>query len=86
MGMKETIRRTAFLAAAAAMSNEVAEYFDTGRRHTHTERPYHRPADLPRWRVGDHILFAKNAADAEKYARKRGLWTEGCTVKPLKEE
>ncbi len=85
MGMKETIRRTAFLAAAVAMSNDIAEYFDTGRRRQ-PERPYQRPADLPKFRIGEHVLFAKDEKTAIKYAKKRGLWKEGCTVEPINEK
>ena len=81
MSLKKTIFMAAAMAALAGMGND----FYSGKRHSEG-KPYPKPASLPRWRVGEHILFAKNAADAEKYARKRGLWKEGCTVEPINEQ
>ena len=83
MGLKEQIRMCAFLAAAVATSNEVSGYFDTGCRKK-TEQPYRRPADLPKWRCGEHIIYAKDEKTAMKYAKKRGLWRKGITIELVK--
>ncbi len=80
MGLKEQFRMNAFLAAAVATSNEINEYFNTGRRKK-TEQPYRRPADLPKWRYGEHIIYAKDEKTAMKYVKKRGFWKEGYSVK-----
>lgn len=36
--------------------------------------------DLPQWKVGEHIIFAKDANTAKKYAKRRGLWKEYYTI------
>lgn len=30
--------------------------------------------DLPTWKVGKHLIHAKNSKNALKYIKKRGLW------------
>lgn len=45
--------------------------------------PTHPRRDLPRWDVNGHVIFAKDAKTAEKYAKKRGLWVPGTIVKPI---
>ena len=40
--------------------------------------------DLPKWKVGDNIIYAKDEKTAMKYAKKRGFWREGMTVELVK--
>ena len=54
--------------------------FDTGTRIVPS---YPTRRDLPRWDIGGHIIFAKDAKTAEKYAKKRGFWAAGAIVKPI---
>lgn len=63
----------------AAADND-KKIFDTGTRIIPS---YPTRRDLPRWDVNGHIIFAKDAKTAEKYAKKRGLWVPGTMVKPI---
>jgi hypothetical protein len=41
--------------------------------------------NLPKWKVGKHYIYAKNAKDALKYAKKRGLWNgKSCPITVVK--
>lgn len=80
--MKRGLSSNFLLAAAmlmAAASND-KRFFDTG---TQIVPSYPTSRDLPRWDVNGHIIFAKDAKTAEKYAKKRGLWIPGTIVKPI---
>lgn len=39
--------------------------------------------DLPKWKVGEHTIFAKDANTAKKYAKRRGLWKEYYTIEKV---
>lgn len=48
-------------------------------------RPYQTPSqkrDLPAWKVGEHIIHAKDEKTAMKYAKKRGLWSPDLVIVP----
>ena len=68
---------TAMMMEAAANDKPI---FDTVTR---TVPRYTTRRDLPRWDVNGHVIFAKDAKTAEKYAKKRGLWVPGTIVKPI---
>ena len=68
---------TAMMMAAACTDKKI---FDTGTRIVPSS-PTKR--DLPCWDVNGHVIFAKDAKTAEKYAKKRGLWVPGTMVKPI---
>ena len=73
------------LLAAATMMMAAAtdkQLFDTGPSKIYV-KPIQKH-DLPRWDVNGHVIFAKDAKTAEKYAKKRGLWRSGTIVKPIK--
>ena len=73
----------ALLAAGAML---MASAYDKKLFDTGTSRVYFKKItkqDLPRWDVGGQIIFAKDAKTAEKYAKKRGMWRPGMTVKPI---
>ena len=69
---------TAMMMAAAGNDKKI---FNTGTR---TVPSYPTRRDLPRWDVNGHVIFAKDAKTAEKYAKKRGLWASGIVIKPIK--
>ena len=71
------------LATAAMMMAATSDkqLFDTGPSKIYV-KPIQKH-DLPRWDVNGHIIFAKDAKTAEKYAKKRGLWVPGTIVKPI---
>lgn len=79
--MKHKVYRDLLMTAMimAAVSNG-KNIFDTGTRIVPS---YHGGRDLPRWDINGHIIFAKDAKTAEKYAKKRGLWVPGTIVKPI---
>lgn len=64
----------------AAAGNDGKMLFDTGTR---TVPSYPARRDLPCWDVNGHVIYAKDAKTAEKYAKKRGLWVPGTIVKPI---
>lgn len=70
---------TAAIMMAAASAKQL---FDTGPSKVYV-KPIQRK-DLPCWKVNGHVIFAKDAKTAEKYAKKRGLWRPGTIVKPIK--
>lgn len=68
---------TAMMMAAAGNDKKI---FDTGTRIVPS---YPTRRDFPRLDVNGHVIFAKDAKTAEKYAKKRGLWIPGTIVKPI---
>lgn len=79
-------RKEFALMAAGAMLMELAsaydkKLYDTGTSTAQTKKT--TKYDLPRWGVNGHVIFAKDAKTAEKYAKKRGLWVPGTIVKPI---
>lgn len=69
---------TAMMMAAAGNDKNI---FDMGTPRIVPSYPTRR--DLPRWDINGHVIFAKDAKTAEKYAKKRGLWIPGTIVKPI---
>ena len=66
-----TRKDIAFMSALFAVGAQ--NYFDTGLRRA--DAPDNtKPHSLPKWKVGEYIIFAKNEKDAIKYAKKRGIW------------
>lgn len=45
--------------------------------HHLPEKPFRKSKGLPKWKIGDFVVYAKNAKDAVKYAKKRGCYKEG---------
>lgn len=76
-GLKLLMANAAIMAAAACYKN----LFDTGPSTVYAKKITKQ--DLPRWDVGGQIIFAKDSKTAEKYAKKRGMWRPGMTVKPI---
>lgn len=76
--------KTVFYLLASAMMMAAAgndkKIFDEGTRNVPS---YPTKRDLPRLDVNGHVIFAKDAKTAEKYAKKRGLWIPGTIVKPI---
>lgn len=81
--MKHKIHQNFLLATAmmmmAAAGND-KKIIDTETRIVPSYQPRR---DLPCWDVNGHIIYAKDAKTAEKYAKKRGLWVPGTIVKPI---
>lgn len=75
-GLKLLMANAAIMAAACDQ-----KIFDTGTSRVYAKKITKQ--DLPRWDVGGQIIFAKDAKTAEKYAKKRGMWRPGMTVKPI---
>lgn len=70
------IKNALFMAAAAALAATPNEYFAIKRPQNF--EPINKDKNkYPRWKIGDSFVFAKDVRDAEKYAKKRGLWKEG---------
>ena len=76
-------KQFALLAAGAMLMASAYDkkMFDTGPSNVYVKKITKH--DLPRWDVGGQIIFAKDAKTAEKYAKKRGMWRPGMTVKPI---
>lgn len=66
------------LAATAQNQN----LFDTGNKARYQPQPQTRK-DLPRFKVGNHTIYAKDIKTAIKYAKKRGLYKPGLEIIPL---
>lgn len=81
MGMKSKLF---MLAGMMMMGTQGEQYFDAMKR-TPSFPPQPR-YDLPSWKVGDSIICAKDEKTAIKYAKKRGLWKEGITIKRMDEK
>ena len=80
MSMKKYLALAAFAALAAGSSG----YFDSPR--VDNSNPYPKKASLPKWKVGENYIFAKNESDAIKYAKKRGLYHDGDVAKKVIKE
>lgn len=68
------------LLSAALALGAIGQYEDelfAFPRKGASPKPYQKPKSLPRWKVGETIIYAKNEKDAIKYAKKRGVWKEG---------
>lgn len=72
------------LIAAAMMLATVQnqDHFDTGHKARYQPQPQTRK-DLPKFKVGDQIIHAKNIKTVLKYAKKRGLYKPGIEIIPL---
>ena len=64
----------AMLASSGGMGNLY------GTPRTDNTKPYPQAKSLPKWKVGETIIHAKNEKDAIKYAKKRGVWKDGMVV------
>ena len=80
MDLKKFALLTAEAMLMASAYNQ--KLFDTGTRIV-PSYPTRRRRDLPCWDVNGHVIFAKDAKTAEKYAKKRGLWIPGTIVKQI---
>lgn len=58
------------------------DYFDTGHKARYQPQPQTRK-DLPRFKVGDQIIQAKDIKTAIKYAKKRGLYKPDMEIIPI---
>lgn len=77
MSMKKVIMQAAafaMLASAGVMDNPY------GTPRFDNTKPYPKSKSLPKWKVGDSIIHAKDENTAIKYAKKRGLWKDGMAV------
>ena len=75
--MNKQIRLSAFFAAMLAGSvNPQPPKDTTYRPEAETSGRY----NLPKWNVGDSVIFARDEKEAVKRAKKRGLWKEGMFV------
>lgn len=77
--MKKAIMQAAafvMLASSGGMDNPY------GTPRFDNTKPYPKSKSLPRWKVGEHIIYAKDEKTAIKYARKRGIWKDGMAVTP----
>lgn len=79
MSLKKYIAMAAAMAALGAAA-EGHNLFADDRRGYDNTKPYPGNKSLPRWKVGENFIFAKNEKDAIKYAKKRGLYKEGDVV------
>lgn len=73
------------LAGMMAMAAQGDRIFDTPKRQSRYI-PTRSNKDLPAWKVGGHVIHAKDEKTAIKYAKKRGLWNEGIIVEKGGEE
>lgn len=81
LDMSQRVKYLALIAGMAMMPQS-KNLFDTRIRYSN---PAPQHTDLPRWKIGEHIIHAKDAKTAEKYAKKRGLWKEGYKVEKKEE-
>lgn len=80
--MKNSLYLLAGMMAMAAQGDRI---FDTPKRQSRYI-PTPPPKDLPHWKVGEHIIHAKDEKTALKYAKKRGYWKEGITIEKVDTE
>lgn len=66
--------------AAAAQNRDL---FDTGHKARYQPQSEYRRKDLPRFKIGDSIIYAKDIKTAIKYAKKRGLYKPDIEIIPL---
>ena len=67
---QKNVRLAAFyLAAWAAMNG-----FKNTMFNKIESSPKRSIYNLPQFKVGKHLFYAKNEKDALKYAKKRGMW------------
>lgn len=69
-------------AAMLALTTQNQDLFDTGHKARYQPQPQTRK-DLPKFKVGDRIIYAKDIKTALKYAKKRGLYKPGIEIIPL---
>ena len=79
------IKKFFTIAAAMAMMGGMGVELPPSMRYGYNEKPYPKPKSLPKYRVGENFIHAKDAKTAIKYAKKRGLWKEGMIVKKIEE-
>lgn len=58
------------------------DLFDTGNKARYQPQPQTRK-DLPRFKVSDQIIHAKDIKTAIKYAKKRGLYKPDMEIIPI---
>ena len=69
-----------FLALAAGGELPPSMYRESPKG---TGKPIREKNTLPVWKVGKGTVHARNEREAVKYAKKRGYWFDGATVKRL---
>lgn len=76
--------KNSFLITAAMMLATVQnrDLFDTGNKARYQPQPKTRK-DLPKFKIGDQTIYAKDIKTAIKYAKKRGLYKPGIEIIPL---
>jgi len=72
------IKKLLSLAAFAALAADNSFYMSEPR--IDNTKPYNKGKSLPRWKVGENTIYARNESDAIKYAKKRGLYKDGDTA------
>lgn len=72
------------LAGMMSMAAYRDPIFDTPKRERRVVA-LPKKGDLPAWKVGEHVIHAKDEKTAVKYAKKRGLWKEGVTIEQVDE-
>lgn len=70
MNMKNRLLIMSAMMLAAAKNPDL---FDTGHKARYQPQPQTRK-DLPRFKIGDQTIYAKDIKTAIKYAKKRGLY------------
>ena len=70
------------IAAAMMLATQNQEHFDTGHKAKYQPQPQTRK-DLPRFKIGDQIIHAKDIKTVIKYAKKRGLYKPALEIIPL---
>lgn len=70
------------IAAAMMLATQNQEHFDMGHKARYQPQPQTRK-DLPRFKIGDQIIHAKDIKTVIKYAKKRGLYKPALEIIPL---
>jgi len=65
----KNVKFVALLAALSAMNGFKNPMFSKIE-----SSPKRSAYNLPQFKVGKHLFYAKNEKDALKYAKKRGMW------------
>lgn len=79
MNMKNSLLIMSAMMLAAAQN---PDHFDTGHKARYQPQPQTRK-DLPRFKIGDQIIHAKDIKTVIKYAKKRGLYKPALEIIPL---
>lgn len=79
MNMKNRLLITAAMMLATVQNRDL---FDTGNKARYQPQPQTRK-DLPKFKIGDQTIYAKDIKTAIKYAKKRGLYKPDMEIIPL---